>query len=66
MEVKIANTELDILKCCDVLFELRPHLNKNDFVATVKEMVAEGYTGIYRRGWYWRCSRGLPLFAIFI
>ncbi|MBS1914827.1 MAG: GNAT family N-acetyltransferase [Bacteroidetes bacterium] len=44
MEIKIAKTEEDILKCWDVLFELRPHLNKNNFVATVKEMITEGYT----------------------
>src|SRR5579871_597132 len=43
MKIKIAITEEDILKCWEVLFELRPHLNKNNFVATVKEMISEGY-----------------------
>jgi GNAT superfamily N-acetyltransferase len=44
MEIKIANTDQDILKCWDVLFELRPHLNKNNFTTIVKEMITEGYT----------------------
>jgi GNAT superfamily N-acetyltransferase len=44
MEIKIANTEEDILKCWDVLLELRPHLNKNNFVSTLKEMMTEGYS----------------------
>ena len=29
------------------MFALRPHLSKNNFVATVKEMIAEGYTLAY-------------------
>jgi GNAT superfamily N-acetyltransferase len=44
MEIKIASTEEDILKCWDVLVSLRPHLKKEIFVSTVKEMIAEGYT----------------------
>ncbi len=47
MEIKIALSEEDILKCWDVMFALRPHLNKNNFVATVKEMITEGYTLAY-------------------
>lgn len=43
MEIKIATTEEDILKCWDVLFVLRPHLVKEKFVPTVKEMMTEGY-----------------------
>ncbi len=43
MEIKIAKTEEDILKCWDVLFELRPHLDKNNFVLTIQEMFGEGY-----------------------
>ena len=44
MEIKIATTEEDILKCRDVLLALRPHLIKENFVATIKEMINEGYT----------------------
>ena len=47
MKIKTATTEDDILKCWDVLFELRPHLNKEKFVETVKEMITEGYHLIY-------------------
>jgi GNAT superfamily N-acetyltransferase len=47
MEIKIANTETDILKCWDVLLELRPHLKKENFLSTVKEMISEGYTLAY-------------------
>lgn len=47
MEIKIASTEEDILKCWDVLLALRPHLNNATFVSTVKEMIHEGYTLAY-------------------
>jgi len=43
MDIKIAKTEKDILKCWDVINVLRPHLEKDKFVATVKEMIDEGY-----------------------
>src|SRR6478735_10393105 len=47
MEVKIATNEEDILKCWDVIFVLRPHLIKEGFVSTVKEMMTEGYQLAY-------------------
>ncbi|QEC66109.1 GNAT family N-acetyltransferase [Panacibacter ginsenosidivorans] len=47
MEVKIATNEEDIFKCWDVLFVLRPHLIKEEFVSTVKEMFTEGYQLAY-------------------
>ncbi len=43
MQIQIAKTEEDILKCWDVLFVLRPHLEKGSFVDTVNEMFTEGY-----------------------
>ncbi|HRI21979.1 MAG TPA: GNAT family N-acetyltransferase [Panacibacter sp.] len=43
MQIQIAKTEEDILKCWDVMHALRPHLIKGDFVSTVKEMITEGY-----------------------
>ena len=47
MEVKIATIEEDILKCWDVLLVLRPHLIKEEFIATIKEMITEGYQLAY-------------------
>jgi GNAT superfamily N-acetyltransferase len=44
MEIKIAAAEEDILKCWDVMFVLRPHLIKENFVSIIKEMINEGYT----------------------
>jgi len=41
--ITIATTEEDILKCWEVMHTLRPHLIKDDFVSTVKEMFTEGY-----------------------
>jgi GNAT superfamily N-acetyltransferase len=43
MKIQIAKTGEDILKCWDVLFILRPHLVQAEFVATVQEMISEGY-----------------------
>lgn len=43
MQVQIAKTEEDILKCWEVIYQLRPHLVKDKFVATVLEMIGEGY-----------------------
>lgn len=47
MEIKIATTEEDILKCWDVIFVLRPHLVKEEFVSIVKEMFTQGYQLAY-------------------
>ena len=43
MEVTLAKTDNDILKCFRVLKELRPHLKEASFLALVKKMMAEGY-----------------------
>lgn len=43
MEVRIADTEDDILKCFDVLKALRPHLEFKSFVPMLAEMIREGY-----------------------
>jgi GNAT superfamily N-acetyltransferase len=47
MEIKIAESEEDILKCREVLLALRPHLDRDTFVQTVQEMIGEGYTLAY-------------------
>ena len=44
MEIQIAKTDEEILKCWNVIRELRPHLDPDTFVPTVKEMIREGYT----------------------
>ena len=38
-----AITDLEIEKCFDVMSELRTHLNKDDFLSTVRNMETEGY-----------------------
>jgi GNAT superfamily N-acetyltransferase len=43
MKVQLATKEEDILKCWEVIYALRPHLEKANFVATIKEMIREGY-----------------------
>ena len=43
MDIKTAKTKEDILKCWDVINVLRPHLEKDKFVATILEMISEGY-----------------------
>jgi len=42
-DIRIANTDADILKCLDVMLALRPHLQKDKFVATVREIMNDGY-----------------------
>ncbi|MEJ7589544.1 MAG: GNAT family N-acetyltransferase [Ferruginibacter sp.] len=43
MKISLATNEDEILKCWDVLKVLRPHLEQNEFVSTVIEMISEGY-----------------------
>lgn len=43
MEIKTASSRTDILACWEVLLALRPHLTAGNFVATVQEMMSEGY-----------------------
>ena len=43
MQIQTAKTEADILKCWEVMHALRPHLIKEEFVATISEMITEGY-----------------------
>lgn len=39
----VAVTDTHIAKCFDVMHQLRPHLVKEDFVATVRSMQQEGF-----------------------
>jgi GNAT superfamily N-acetyltransferase len=43
MEITIAQTDSHILGCWSVMKELRPHVNEDDFLPTVREMMEEGY-----------------------
>ena len=47
MEIKIATTEEDILKCWEAMYALRPHLIKEEFVQTIQEMMKDGYKLVY-------------------
>ena len=40
---EIARTDAQIARCFDVMAELRPHLERNAFVATEREMEPAGY-----------------------
>ena len=50
MTIQIAETDTDILKCWKALKELRPHLVEDSFLATVKEMITEGYQLVFIEG----------------
>ncbi|NJN46186.1 MAG: GNAT family N-acetyltransferase [Candidatus Competibacteraceae bacterium] len=41
--IKQAITDQDIEDCFDVMVELRPHLERDEFLATVRSMEKEGY-----------------------
>lgn len=42
-EIRQAQSEADLLACWDVLHALRPHLVREDYLATMRDMVAGGY-----------------------
>lgn len=47
-EIQIVKTDDDIHSCYNVMFELRPHLSRGEFVAQVKRQIEEsGYELIY-------------------
>lgn len=43
MEIQIAKSDNDINKCWEVIKQLRPHLEREFFLSTIKEMTLEGY-----------------------
>jgi GNAT superfamily N-acetyltransferase len=43
MKILMATSDTDILKCRDVMLELRPHIEKGEFLSKVKEMLSEGF-----------------------
>lgn len=44
---KVATTDDEITACFETMAELRPHLIKADFVATVRDMEKNGYKLLY-------------------
>ena len=40
---KIAETDRDIVRCFDTIAELRPHLERRDFLTLVRQMQTDGY-----------------------
>lgn len=47
MEIRIAQTDEDILKCWDVLFALRPHLKRENFIRDVRATLNDNRQLIY-------------------
>ncbi len=48
MNVRLANTEEEFLRCFPVMQELRPHLDRKQFVAQVKRQAdGDGYTLVF-------------------
>ncbi|GDX53399.1 N-acetyltransferase GCN5 [Bacteroidota bacterium] len=43
MKITEAKSDVEILKCWNVIHELRPHLEKESFLLLIKEMMKEGY-----------------------
>lgn len=43
MKIEVAETDDEIRSCFPVMSELRPHLEAESFVSTVREMEEEGY-----------------------
>lgn len=46
-EIKIASTEKDILKCFEVLHELRPHLTTENISSRITGFMSRGYHLVY-------------------
>lgn len=48
--MQLAHTDQDIHRCFAVMAQLRPHLQAATFVATVRQMMTEGYQLAYLQG----------------
>ena len=47
MEIQTGRFEVDILKCREVIIELRPQLEQENLLVIIQEMVSEGYQFAY-------------------
>ncbi|MDJ1502555.1 GNAT family N-acetyltransferase [Xanthocytophaga agilis] len=47
MEVQLAHTEKDFLKCWEVIHALRPHLTIEEYLALLTKMTQSGYSLIF-------------------
>ena len=45
--LKIALTDQEIENCFDVMVELRPHLQREEFLSTIRHMESDGYKLVY-------------------
>ncbi len=43
MEIRLAQTDSDLLQCRDVMLTLRPHISAEQFLPLAKEMMQSGY-----------------------
>ncbi len=49
-QVQLADSEKSILKCWEVLYALRPHLVKSEFLSLIKKMQADKYVLLFIEG----------------
>ncbi len=47
MEIQIASTQADFLKCWEVMHALRPHLTQDRYLALLSEMTQKGYSLLF-------------------
>ena len=43
MQIKIAETEQEIMRCFPTMAQLRPHIKGDEFIARIKKQMEEGY-----------------------
>lgn len=59
MEIKIADSDDDIISCFEVLSELRPHLKREDFVSTVRRLAENNFKLVYLADSYGKSEESL-------
>ncbi len=48
-DIALAQSEVEIAACFDVMVQLRPHLRREEFIARIQAQQAQGYQLAYRR-----------------
>lgn len=48
-DIALAQSEVEIAACFDVMVQLRPHLRREEFIARIQAQQAQGYRLAYRR-----------------
>jgi GNAT superfamily N-acetyltransferase len=59
MEIKIADSDADIISCFEVVSELRPHLKREDFVSTVRRLAENNFKLVYLADLYGKSEESL-------